>query len=211
MNALILYALFAGALVVVHVVVSQKPTWVPASAPAFSGLAVLFAWAVHDSPLALGPWVLTGLFLGVQSFRQGHYTHSNKDGSADRRYKVNPWIETTTDEGVHSARLGLLVLVVAWGLGTVTTAREPHLTVPPPSGSSSKKSLSARGARSPKNKCGSTKAKIPGGLGVAAWRTHSCQSRSEAGARWSDCYRRAAYTKHKGLGCPGDERCCPGR
>lgn len=40
---------------------------------------------------------------------------------------------------------------------------------------------------------------------------YRCESRRSAGARWSRCLRRPAYSAVQGDGCPGRDRCCPPR
>jgi hypothetical protein len=56
--------------------------------------------------------------------------------------------------------------------------------------------------------CGSAdppfKARLP-----QKWGSYECKGEDEAGASWSSCLPREAYSPTPGTGCPGDEQCCP--
>jgi len=56
--------------------------------------------------------------------------------------------------------------------------------------------------------CGASSAK-PHQITTEAWSGYSCLTKAEAGDRWGGCLTRAKYTKKRGAGCPGAQRCCP--
>ncbi len=57
--------------------------------------------------------------------------------------------------------------------------------------------------------CGELDA-MPSDLDATTWTAYGCLSRSDAGDYWDQCLKRKDYTRKRGGGCPGSQRCCPG-
>lgn len=56
--------------------------------------------------------------------------------------------------------------------------------------------------------CGSHQVTPPSGVTEEEWSNYVCTGENLAPFKWRGCYPESSYTKEKGRGCPGDERCC---
>jgi hypothetical protein len=71
-----------------------------------------------------------------------------------------------------------------------------------------KPSSTARRAARPTS-CG-VAAAAPSWIADEVWQGYRCRSERAAGERWEECLARADYAADGGVGCPGQQRCCPG-
>lgn len=44
---------------------------------------------------------------------------------------------------------------------------------------------------------------------IGNWSDYKCMTKAAAGTAWKYCFGRGSYSEREGMGCPGEERCCP--